>query len=177
LKKEGRVSPAFVWCALASPRGFAGRPQPPLARYFVAAPPVAEPEALPPVVLLPEEPLLIESSPFLPLDFLAFLAFFDLPLALLLPESLSVMPVDPPVLAEPVAPVVAPPVVAVPVVPVALVPALAPALPDGAVEVEGAALVASPLDGAVVVCAAATPAVAANAAAMMVDSTLFMTRS
>jgi hypothetical protein len=142
------------------------------ACYFVAAPPVAEPVALPPVVLLPDAPLLIESSPFLPLDFLAFLAFFDLPLALLLPESLSVMPVDAPVLAEPVAPVVA-----VPVVPVALVPALAPALPDGAVEVEGADFAASPLEGAAVVCAAATPAVAANAAAMMVDSTLFMTRS
>jgi hypothetical protein len=139
------------------------------AAYFV----VALLDA-PPDVLLAAAPL----SSALALARLDFFTFF-LPLALPLGAAVSVVAVAEPVVAEP--PVVAvPPVVAAALEPVAPVVALAAGLLDGlagVAGVAGVAFIASPFDGAVVVCAAAMPAVAANAAAITAVSTLFMDRS
>jgi hypothetical protein len=126
---------------------------------------VALAEPLPDVAL---DELPLASDEAAALAFLDFFAFF-LPLAFALGVAVSVaVAVEPPVVdvaADPVVPVVA----------------LAPDLLDGVAEVAGVAgvaFIASPLDGAAAEpCAAATPAVAANAAAITADSTLFMTCS
>jgi hypothetical protein len=113
-----------------------------------------------PDVAVDEAPLASDEAAAL--AFLDFFTFF-LPLAFALGVAVSV------------AVAVEPPVVAVAAEPVVVVVALALGLLDG---VAGVAFIASPLDGAAAEpCAAATPAVAANAAAITADSTLFMSFS